>query len=111
MVMKKNMMRRNLWRSIRKSMGRYIAIMSIIALGAGLFVGLLSSKISMMETAGNYMDTQNMYDLTLLNDYGWSFEQVEAVKELPQVVDVEGTVYVDVIGTVGEDRKSTTPVN
>ena len=50
MVMKKNMMRRNLWRSIRKSMGRYIAIMSIIALGAGLFVGLLSSKISMMET-------------------------------------------------------------
>ena len=104
MVMKKNMMRRNLWRSIRKSMGRYIAIMSIIALGAGLFVGLLSSKISMMETASNYMDTQNMYDLTLLNDYGWSLEQVEAVKELPQVVDVEGTVYVDVIGTVGESQ-------
>lgn len=104
MVMKKNMMRRNLWRSIRKSMGRYIAIMSIIALGAGLFVGLLSSKISMMETARNYMDSQNMYDLTLLNDYGWSMEQVEAVKELPQVVDVEGTVYVDVIGTVGDSQ-------
>ena len=104
MVMKKNMMRRNLWRSIRKSMGRYIAIMSIIALGAGLFVGLLSSKISMMETARNYMDSQNMYDLTLLNDYGWSIEQVEAVKELPQVVDVEGTVYVDVIGTVGDSQ-------
>lgn len=104
MVMKKNMMRRNLWRSIRKSMGRYIAIMSIIALGAGLFVGLLSSKISMMETAQNYMDSQNMYDLTLLNDYGWSLEQVETVKQLPQVVDVEGTVYVDVIGTVGDSQ-------
>ena len=74
MVMKKNMMRRNLWRSIRKSMGRYIAIMSIIALGAGLFVGLLSSKISMLETANNYMDIQNMYDMTLLNEYGWSLE-------------------------------------
>ena len=50
------------------------------------------------------MDSQNMYDLTLLNDYGWSIEQVEAVKELPQVVDVEGTVYVDVIGTVGDSQ-------
>ena len=37
MVMKrKNMMRRNLTQTIRHSLGRYIAIMAIIALGAGL---------------------------------------------------------------------------
>ena len=38
MVMKKNMMRRNLQQSILKSLGRYVAIMAIIALGSSLFV-------------------------------------------------------------------------
>ena len=40
MVMKRNAMRKNLRQSILKSMGRYLAITMIIALGAGLFVGL-----------------------------------------------------------------------
>ena len=40
--MRKNMMRRNLQQSIWRSLGRYIAIMAIIALGASIFVGLLT---------------------------------------------------------------------
>ena len=37
-------MRRDLRRSIRKSAGRYLAILAIIALGSGFLVGLRSTK-------------------------------------------------------------------
>ena len=50
MVMKRNAMRKNLRQSIIKSFGRYVAIATIIALGAGLFVGLLMSKADMIAT-------------------------------------------------------------
>ena len=42
--MKKNAMRKNLLQSILKSLGRYVAIVAIIALGASMFVGLLMTK-------------------------------------------------------------------
>ena len=44
-------MRKNLRQSIIKSFGRYLAITLIIALGAGLFVGLLMTKTE--ERAAN----------------------------------------------------------
>ena len=34
MVMKRNMMRKNLYQSIWRSLGRYLAIVAIIALGS-----------------------------------------------------------------------------
>ena len=50
MVMKRNAMRKNLSQSILRSFGRYVAIMSIIALGAALFSGLLMTKTDMVAT-------------------------------------------------------------
>ena len=63
--MKRNMMGRNLRRSIRKSFGRYIAIAVIIALGTAIFVGLRSTKSDMVATGQRYTDEQNMFDLRL----------------------------------------------
>ena len=102
MVMKKNVMRKNLVQSVKKSLGRYIAIAAIIALGAGLFVGLLSTKTDMIETAQKYMDDQNMFDLRLLNSYGWSKNQLQEISELEYVDQAEGMIYMDVIGTLGD---------
>ena len=67
MVMRKNVMRKNLRQSILRSLGRYIAIAAIIALGAGLFVGLLATKTDMVATGQAFMDRLNMFDLRLLN--------------------------------------------
>ena len=105
MVMKKNVMGKNLRRSIQRSLTRYIAIVAIIALGAGLFVGLLSTKTDMMVTAQNYMDDQNMFDLRLLNTYGWSDKELEKIAQMDGVVDAEGVIMLDVIGSIGEENK------
>ena len=83
-------MRKNLLQSIKGSLGRYIAIMAIIALGAGIFVGLRMTKTDMVATGQKYTDAQNMFDLRLLTSYGWSKDQVEQVAQLEGVVDAEG---------------------
>ena len=97
MVMKRNAMRKNLRQSILKSLGRYLAIVAIIALGASMFVGLLMTKSDMVATGQKFMDEQNMFDLRLMNSYGWTQEHLDAVKEMPGLVDVEGIQYTDII--------------
>ena len=106
MVMKKSAMQKNLTQSILKSLGRYIAIVAIIALGASMFVGLLMTKADMVATGQRFMDSQNMFDLRLVSSYGWSEESVEAVSKLPGVVDAEGITYLDVIAAQGEEEEA-----
>ena len=102
MVMKKNAMRKNLTQSIRKSLGRYIAIVAIIALGASMFVGLLMTKTDMVATGQKFMDEQNMFDLRLMNAYGWELDDLDAVQSMPGVVDAEGVMYADIIVRVND---------
>ena len=106
MVMKKSAMQKNLTQSILKSLGRYIAIVAIIALGASIFVGLLMTKADMVATGQRFMDKQNMFDLRLVSSYGWSENSVDAVSKLDGVVDTEGITYLDVIATHDADDES-----
>ena len=106
MVMKKSAMRKNLTQSILKSLGRYIAIVAIIALGASMFVGLLMTKADMVATGQRFMDSQNMFDLRLMSSYGWTDRSVDEVAKLPGVVDAEGVSYLDVIATHGETENA-----
>lgn len=105
MVMKRSMMAKNLRQSIFRSLGRFIAIAVIIALGAAIFVGLRTTKSDMVATGQKYMDGQNMFDLRLLSSYGWNRDQVQAVAKMEGVEDAEGVFYTDLIvsGKDGED--------
>ena len=105
MVMKRNAMRKNLRQSIVKSFGRYIAISLIIGLGAALFVGLLTTKSDMVATGHAFMEEQNMFDLRMVSNYGWSEKYVEEFAQLEGVEDAEGLFYIDLIGRVGEDAE------
>lgn len=102
MVMKRNAMRKNLRQSILRSLGRYIAIVMIIALGASMFVGLLMTKSDMVATGQKFMDEMNMFDLRLVNSYGWTQDHVDAVAQMEGVVDAEGIRYTDLIVRLGD---------
>jgi len=97
MVMKQNAMRKNLYQSIRNSLGRYIALALIICLGAGLFMGLLITRQNMVFTGQHFMDVQNMFDLRMISNYGWTDEYVEKFSALPGVEDAEGVLFLDLI--------------
>lgn len=96
-----NIMFKNLRQSIRNSLGRYVAIIAIIALGASIFVGLRTTKSDMVATGQEYMDAQNMFDLRLLSTYGWSLEDVERIAALDGVEAAEGVITLDVIASMG----------
>lgn len=98
-------MGKNTWRTIVRSLGRYIAIVAIIALGAGMFVGLNTTKSDMLATAQKYTDEQNMFDLRLLSTYGWSKDDVVKISAMDGVQDAEGAISLDVIATSGKAEK------
>ncbi len=105
MVMRKNRMRKNLYQTILRSLGRYLAIVAIIALGCGIFVGLRITKADMIATGQVYTDQQNMFDLRLLSSYGWSLSDVEKVAELEGVAQAEGVYTLDVFARTEEEDK------
>ncbi len=93
----------NLRQSIRNSFGRYIAIVAIIALGSALFMGLMMTKTDMVATGQKYVDEQNLFDLRLMNSYGWTDEYVTKIAGMDGVVDAEGVTYLDLIARIGDD--------
>ncbi len=106
-IMSRNAMRKNLRQSIIKSFGRYLAITLIIALGAGLFVGLLMTKTDMVATGQIFMDQQDMFDLRMISNYGWTDKYVQAFAQLEGVSDAEGIYYIDLIANrEGSDQES-----
>ena len=92
-----NIQSKNLLSSIRRSLGRYIAIIVIIALGASIFVGLRTTKADMVATGQKYMDEQNMFDLRLLSTYGWDLTDVEKIAALEGVAEAEGVWTLDAL--------------
>ena len=97
MVMKQHAMQKNLYQSIKNSMGRYIALALIICLGASLFMGLVITRQNMVYTGQHFMDQQNMFDLRMISNYGWTEEYVAEFAALPGVKDAEGILYLDLI--------------
>ena len=106
-IMSRNAMRKNLRQSIVKSFGRYLAITLIIALGAGLFVGLLMTKTDMVATGQIFTDQQDMFDLRMISNYGWTDKYVREFSRLEGVADAEGIYYIDLIANrEGSDQES-----
>ena len=93
----KQAFRKNIFRTIKKSLGRYMAILAIIALGVGFFSGLKVSKPSMMKTGQEYVRLQNMYDYRLISTWGFQQEEIEQISKLDGVKLAEGAVSEDFI--------------
>lgn len=91
-------------REIKGSLGRYMAILSIVMLGVGLFTGLKATTPAMIVTENAYLEEQNFFDFRLLSTLGFSKESVDKLKDLEEIADVEGAVSVDAICSMGESN-------
>lgn len=92
-------------REIQSSLGRYIAIFAIIALGAGLFVGLRLSRPDFLETYNNYTHDTHFYDFRLVSTLGLTDDDLAEVKKLSGVTLAEGAVGADFLfNTEDEDN-------
>ncbi len=97
---------KNTYREILRSPGRFLAILAIIVLGSGFFVGLRVSQKAMTATAGTYLDKTRFYDFSAANTLGLTEEDVEAMRGDPHVLDAEGSFQVDALVNFGENIDS-----
>lgn len=93
---------KNIKRTIFGSLGRYISIMAIIALGVGFFAGVKNTKACMMETCNDYVNEYSLYDFRLISTYGFNDEDEEAMNGVKGVSHAEGSYTVDFFS---QDRK------
>ncbi len=97
---------KNTYREILRSPGRFLAILAIIVLGSGFFVGLRVSQKAMTATADTYLDKTRFYDFSAANTLGLTQEDVEAMAADPAVLDAEGSFQVDALVNFGENIDS-----
>ena len=95
----KSMMKKTTLREIRESLGRYLAIMAIVALGVGLFAGLKITKTVMVGSADAFWQAQQLYDYRLVSTLGFEEEDVQALAQKADVRAVQGAMEADVLYT------------
>ena len=82
---------------------RIIAIFGIVALGVGFLFGMISTAPDMYITAEKYYEDTNMMDIRILSTYGFTEDDIAAIREADDVLDAMGGYNVDIITHDGSD--------
>lgn len=88
-------------RSIRHSLGRFIAIAAIVALGTGFYAGLRMTAPDMNLAADAYYDGTDLMDIRVVSTLGLTDEDIEALRQVDGVAGVMGAYSADVLATMG----------
>lgn len=91
------MLKKTTLREIKGSLGRYLAILAIVALGVGFFSGLKVTREAMLKTAGDYLEKGNFFDYQVMNTLGFEDADVKALAKEPGVEYAEGSVSADIL--------------
>ena len=87
-------------RQIRSSLGRFLAIAAIVALGVGFFCGLRLTKTAMVHTLDDYAEIHQMYDFRLVSTIGFDETDAEAIAADARVAACEGEKSADALASV-----------
>ncbi|MBP5653524.1 MAG: FtsX-like permease family protein [Lachnospiraceae bacterium] len=98
-------MNRSMWkttlREIRASLGRYLAIFAIIALGVGFFSGLKVTGRAMVKVTDDYLKEHSFYDYRLISTLGLEEADAEALRRMTGVRAASGAYHADAVVTDG----------
>lgn len=82
---------------IKKSLGRYISIFLIVALGVSFFSGLRSTESDMRYTGDAFSDASNLMDIRVISTMGLTDDDVEALSQVEGISGAEPGYMKDVI--------------
>ncbi|WP_276916796.1 FtsX-like permease family protein [Parvibacter caecicola] len=95
---------RDILRTIRGSLGRFIAIAGIVALGTGFYAGLRMAPVDMKTAADIYYDQSSLMDIRVVSTMGLTEGDVEALSQVEGVARAEGAYETDVMTTIGTEQ-------
>ena len=86
----RSMIWKSTFREIKESLGRFLAILAIVALGVGFFAGLKVTQPAMLKTAQRYFDKTALYDYRLISTDGLYDVEVETQKKKKEIKAAQG---------------------
>lgn len=93
---------KDILRAITHSWSRFLALFVIVALGAGFYSGLRTTAPNMRATADGYFDASRLFDVRLVSTFGFTDEDIEAIRAQEGVEGVMAGYSADMLVRMGE---------
>ncbi|HIW75770.1 MULTISPECIES: ABC transporter permease [Gordonibacter] len=94
-------------RSITHSLGRFLAIAAIVALGTGFYAGLRMTAPDMKLAADAFYDGTKLMDVRVLSTLGLTDDDLAALRDVEGVDAVMGAYETDVMATIAGEQYAT----
>ena len=98
---------RGIARDVSTSLGRFLAILGICALGCGFFAGLRMAGPDMRASVDAYYDETRLWDLRVVSTQGLGEKDLERLSAVEGVSAAVGSTSVDVMARVGSEQVAT----
>lgn len=102
--MKKKALRKDFYMEIKRSLGRFLSIFFIVAIGVAFFSGIRSGEPDMRLSGDAYFDKYNLMDIQVLSTMGLSDNDLNAIREVEGIEAVEGGRSVDMLCMDGDNQ-------
>lgn len=102
MVVRKTALVKDALRDIRKSLGRFISILSIVALGVAFFTGLKITPEVMKNTADKYYDDYKLMDIRVVSTLGLTEEDLDEINKIQGIEESLATYSLDALAMLND---------
>ena len=93
--MKKRALRKDFYMEIRKSLGRFLSIFFIVALGVSFFSGIRASEPDMRISGDAYFDEKNLMDIKVYVD---TDDDIRIIRRIQRDMEERGRSLDSIIG-------------
>lgn len=102
--MKKRALRKDFYMEIRRSLGRFLSIFFIVAIGCAFFSGIRASEPDMRYSGDAYFDAKNLMDIQVISTLGLTDKDIQAIEAVDGIEHAEGGYSVDALCTDGNSQ-------
>lgn len=95
-AMKKSAFYKDIGRTLKNNLSRFIAITAMAALGIGVFSGFAVGCLDAFKSADRFYDKQNIYDIKIVSTLGLTDGDLSAVSKVKGVSSAFGSRSMDV---------------
>ena len=91
---------KDIFREIKISLGRFLSILCIVAMGVAFFAGIKASAPDMKNSADTYFDKYNVQDIQVYSTIGLTKKDVAAIKKIKGVKSVQPSFSMDTLSQI-----------
>lgn len=91
---------KDIFREIKISLGRFLSILCIVAIGVAFFAGIKASAPDMKNSADTYFDKYNVQDIQVYSTIGLTKKDVAAINKIKGVKSVQPSFSMDTLSQI-----------